>query len=896
MKKQFLLCVTVMLGFTAGYAQTKSLWATVTPERAAAMGEVNPAFAEATNITLVTLDAAGLKAILDTAPKRFSGQEGVVITLPSVNGSTERFKVVEASNFSPALQAKFPEIRSYSGQGIDDPTAHVRLSISPSGIQTMVLRAERKTEFIEPYTSHSEVYALFNSGAKRKKGALPFTCTTQEDMSLLKASQNLANKSALSNTMQFKTLRLALSCTGEYGAYFGGATGALAAMNATMTRVNGVYELDLAVNLIMIDNETDIIYTSASSDPYSSANNMDNWNNELQQTLTSVIGEENYDIGHLFGRSGGGGNAGCIGCVCVDGQKGSGITSPSDGVPQGDSFDIDYVAHEMGHQLGANHSFTYSWEGTGTANISAQSEPGSGSTIMGYAGITGGTTDVQSHSDDYFTYTNLYQIQYNLNTKSCPVSIDLNNADFTIDAGSNYSIPKGTPFVLTAANAANNPANITYCWEQNNPGTTSTQDNNSLAVSTKTAGPIFRSLPPTASAARYFPAYSSVLGNSLTSSWESVSDVARTLTFTLTGRDNVDGGGQTKYDSVNISVRSVGPFQVTSQNAADTAWLAGEQQTITWDVAGTTANNINVSQVNILLSTDGGQTWPYTLAAATPNDGSETITVPTGASGINSRIMVQSVGNVFYALNQKSFPIGYTVVTTCATFTNESGLTIPDNGAAFTSQNLAVSGLSGTISAVNVHVDATHAYVSDLIINAVNPAGTSVNLWNQQCTSNQDLDVIFSDSGTTLECDTPTSGTYKPQAVLSAFNNATSLNGNWRLRVRDTASGDTGNINSWSLEICTQQATAAIADYGLSEFTLYPNPNNGSFTVQFTSQSQNDILARVHDIRGRLVYNSKFDNTGLVSGNVNLNNAERGVYLVTVQDGNRSETRKVVVK
>ncbi|MFP9112348.1 reprolysin-like metallopeptidase [Flavobacterium sp. RHBU_3] len=895
MKKQFLLCVTAMLGLTAGYAQTKSLWATVTPERAAAMGEVKPAFSEAKNITLVTLDVAGLKTILATAPQRFTGQQGVVITLPAVDGTTERFKVVEASNFSPALQAQFPEIRSYSGQGIDDPTAHVRLSISPAGVQTMVLRADKKTEFIEPYTSQSEVYALFNSGAKRKKGALPFTCTTQEDMSLLKASQNLANKSALSNTMQFKTLRLALSCTGEYGAYFGGATGALAAMNATMTRVNGVYELDLAVNLIMIDNETDIIYTTASSDPYSNASSMGNWNDELQATLTSVIGEANYDIGHLFGKTGGGGNAGCIGCVCTNNQKGSGITSPSDGIPEGDTFDIDYVAHEMGHQLGANHSFTFSWEGTGTAGISAQTEPGSGSTIMGYAGITG-TTDIQAHSDDYFTYSNLYQIQYNLSTKSCPVTIDLTNADFTVDAGSTYSIPKGTAFVLTAANTANNPSNITYCWEQNNPGSNSTSGDNSFALTTKTAGPIFRSLPPTSSPTRYFPAYSSVLSNTLTSNWESVSGVARTLIFTLTGRDNADGGGQTKYDNVNIVVKSVGPFQVTSQNDADTSWALNSQQTVTWDVAGTTANNINVSQVNILLSTDGGETWAYTLASATDNDGSETITVPSGASGTNCRIMVQSVGNVFYALNQKNFPIGYTVVTNCNTFTNSTGLTIPDNGSAYTSQTLAVSGLTGTISAVNVYVNATHTYVSDLIINAVNPAGTSVSLWNQQCTSNQDIDVTFSDSGSDVTCDTPTTGTYKPQSVLSAFNNATSLNGNWRLRVRDTYSGDTGTINNWSLEICTQQVTAAIADYGLTDFTLYPNPNNGSFTVQFTSQSQNDVLVMVHDIRGRLVYNNKFDNTGLVSGTVNLNNAEQGVYLVTVQDGNRSETRKVVVK
>src|SRR6185436_12228452 len=116
-------------------------------------------------------------------------------------------------------------------------------------------------------------------------------------------------------------------------------------------------------------------------------------------------------------------NAGCIGCVCNNGSKGSGITSPADGIPQGDNFDIDYVVHEVGHQLGANHTFSFSLEGTGV-----NKEVGSGITIMGYAGIT--PQDVAPHSIDIFHEASIDQIQVNLAAKACPVTtnISANNA------------------------------------------------------------------------------------------------------------------------------------------------------------------------------------------------------------------------------------------------------------------------------------------------------------------------------------------------------------------------------------------------------------------------------------------------------------------------------------
>ncbi len=325
----------------------------------------------------------------------------------NADGQLEQYRIQESSNMDASLAARYPEITSYVGQGVTTPTATIYFSLSPLGLQTMVIRADQSAEFIEPYTTNRSSYAVYRK-ADRAASLNRFECKVIET-----AHQDLDNSAFArpnADDATLRTYRLAMSVTGEYTSYFGGTKAlALAAINNSMTRVNGLFEKEFATRLVLIANTDAVIYTSASTDPYSPASGLDNWNLQLMNTLSSVIGNANFDIGHLFGATGGGGNAGCIGCVCSNDMstevyegvtypvnyKGSAYTSPNDGVPSGDNFDVDYVAHEMGHQFGANHTFTHSNEGTGV-----QMEPGSGSTIMGYAGIT--NLDVQAHSDPYF--------------------------------------------------------------------------------------------------------------------------------------------------------------------------------------------------------------------------------------------------------------------------------------------------------------------------------------------------------------------------------------------------------------------------------------------------------------------------------------------------------------
>lgn len=651
--KKLLLLTLVVFTFHAVSSQTGKTWQAVSGRNVQTSKNIER-LSFPTEFKLFSIDPESIRQTLINAPQRFSRNQGPTILLPNAAGNLERFEIFEASNFTPELQAQFPTIRAYAGKGIDDPRAIVRMSVGPKGIQAMVFRTDKRNEFIEPYSQDGRTYAVYHSS--RNKGSLPFTCSTEDHVVARSASATTnVNRSNTSELLEF---RLALSCNGEYTAYFGGTVAdALEGMNGTMTRVNGVFEADFAIHMSMIANTT-IIYTNAATDPYSS---MGQWNGQLQSTLTSVVGEANYDVGHMFGATGGGGNAGCIGCVCVNGQKGSGITSPADGIPMGDNFDIDYVAHELGHQFGGNHTFSNGVEGTGV-NV----EPGSGSTIMGYAGIT--AQDIAAHSDDYFVYASILQVQENMVGKTCPVRTPIPNIAPVMNAGSNYTIPKSTPFVLTGSGTDANGDPLTYCWEQNDTATTQT-GNASQASPTKTGGPNWRSYDPVSSPSRYFPPLARVVNNQLTTVFagitsEAISSVARTLNFTLTGRDNVIGAGQTNTDFMTLTVNgTAGPFLVTAPNTA-ASFIAGSNQNVTWDVAGTTANGVNAASVDIFLSTDGGLTYPITLATQVPNDGSETVTFPD-IPGTTNRVMVKGYNHVFYDISNTNF----TITTAATTFT-----------------------------------------------------------------------------------------------------------------------------------------------------------------------------------------------------------------------------------
>lgn len=889
--KRYFLFLILIFSFSLVQAQNVSPWKRISRAQISLTERVDIRENQ-DNLALFELDISALKQSLQPLQNSAIVSE-IEIEIPNKRGELEKFKIHEFSNFEPALQAQFPDIRSYSGIGLTDKNASVYFSMSPKGIQTMVLRSDTTTEFIERFSDSQDIYELFDSNT-RKKGDLPLSCSTADVL----LNKQLVTKTVATtaNNGVYKTLRLALACTGEYTTYFGGVTQALAAMNATLTRVNGIFNRDLALHLNLIANNTVLLYTNAATDPYSPSSVGANgaWNLELQNDLTAKIGNANYDIGHLFGASGGGGNAGCIGCVCqnpissTDLAKGSGYTSPADGKPEGDTFDIDFVVHEMGHQLGANHTFSHETEGTGV-NV----EPGGGSTIMAYAGVT--DYNVQSHSDDYFAYVSIAQIQNNLATKSCPITTVLSNKTPTSNAGADFVIPKGTAFVLKGSGSDPNGDVLSYCWEENDSATSATGAN-SITYSTKTDGPLFRSLSPSISPIRYMPAQNKVLTNMLSSTWESVSDVARTLHFTLTIRDNAaDGLAQTNTDAMVVTVDATkGPFEVTSQNTVNVSWKPLSLQTITWAV-NNTSNLPGSANINIKLSVDGGLTFSTMLKANTPNDGSELIIVPNGIKGKNCRILIEPTANIYYAINKEPFAIGYTTESSCATYNFSTPFVIPES-TSYTARTITVPATTATVSDVNVALNFTHQYMSDVQIELLNPQGKTVKLFEKGCgDTNSSLVLNYDDLGGAITCEKQTLQTVAPFDPLYLFNEL-NPSGTWTLRIRDEFVGDVGTLNSASVSICTKAYTAmAATTLDLSNVLVYPNPTKGDFCVLFSSQYNSGVTILVHDLLGRKVYGKDFPSATLFNETVQLGNIQAGIYLLTIIDGYNTTVKKLAI-
>ena len=618
-----------------------------------------------------SLDLDKLKAQLDGVPSRnnISSSSMAEIYFPDNNGGMERFQVSETSTLAPEIALKYPNIKTYIGFSLDNPGSRIRFSITPQGLKTMSTYPDKPTLFTVPLNKGNVSQYITYDRNVRIDSKEDFECLTENEYVPIKEITSF-NRDA--NDQILRTLRIAISTTGEYTNFWddGDNTNgdaqedALAAVVSTLNRTNEVFEVDMAVTFQLVSG-TEIIYPTASTDPYSSSSP----NGQLQSTLTSEVGESNYDIGHLFDYGSNNGNAGCIGCVCVDGQKGSGFSShqftDNDGGPyMDDFFDIDYVPHEIGHQMGGNHTFSMSSEGTGV-----NYEPGSGTTIMGYAGITG-ADDVQDHSDPYFHYGTINQVLNNLENKTCWTSTVITNNPPVANAGSDYTIPQGTAFKLVgSATDLDERDVLTYSWEQVDDGITT----RSTFGPTKTSGAVWRSRPPSTNPTRYMPVKSRVLSGELTEtnpgvtvdniSWETVSTVARSLDFALTVRDRSETNGtgqfpQSDFDFMTVTVDgNSGPFAVISQTANET-WNVGESQTVTWDVAGTASGIVNTPTVNIYLSTDGGLTFPFLAANNVANDGSHTFSVPpTNGDSNQLRIMVEGNDNIFYAVNSTNLSL-----------------------------------------------------------------------------------------------------------------------------------------------------------------------------------------------------------------------------------------------
>lgn len=589
-----------------------------------------------------------------------------ILSLPQPDGSLRTFKSWQTPLMEPDLAQKHPEIITITATAYDNHRVTAKLDYTPFGLHVMVTDGSR-TFFIDPFgkTADGRYISYYRKDSRGAAGTCAVTSegagpNSGEPLSLPQTA--LPNMHFRMNGSVRRTYRLALACTGEYALAVAGPSptksAVLAKMITTINRVNSVYERDLAITMQLIGNEDTLIFLDPINDPYSDANAFAMLG-QNQFTIDSRIKKPNYDIGHVFATGGGGGAGTGLGVafdgVCNDTFKAQGVTGRPN--PTGDAFDIDFVAHEIGHQFGAEHSFNNNSAGACNANAFEASafEPGSGSTIMAYAGICG-SEDLQPNTDPYFHSASLEQITTYIAENTCAVLSPTPNINATLlPYSATYNIPSLTAFELTAPAAADATADtLTYCWEQRDLG-----DFGKSLSQTRLRGPLFRSFRPTTDRTRIFPAIDSLLKSVFIYSQEKIPDTSRTLTFRVTERDVYQGFGAFNFpdDSITLRVTHTGaPFRVTSPDA-NSAWAGGTTQTVLWNIAGTNAAPINCTAVNIFLSTDGGYTFPDLLVANTPNDGAETILLPN-VNTTNLRIKVKAAGNVFFAISHTTPPTG----------------------------------------------------------------------------------------------------------------------------------------------------------------------------------------------------------------------------------------------
>jgi len=860
-----------------------------------------------TNFKIYELDTKKLKKELSFAKVN----ELILIELPTPDG-VQKFSIKKASSLSEELTLKFPMIASYVAKGVDNTSAVARISVGTDGFHGVIFYANKPSFYIDPYTKNNDYYIAYSRSSLPQRDQ-EFRCGVNTQ---LKRNEVIENTQKNANDGLLRTFRLALVCSGEYAEFHlndqGVANNAsdnikkaavLSAMNTSMTRINGVFERDLGVRMEIVGNNDQIIFLDAATDGITDGN-AGTMINQVQTICDSTIGSANYDIGHIFS-IGGSGLAG-LGVVCINGSKARGVTGIA--TPTGDPYDIDYVSHEMGHQFGANHT-----QNNGcNRNNSTAVEPGSASTIMGYAGIC--APNVQNNSDDHFHSVSITEMWNKIqSTANCAQTTATGNSAPIINEGQDYTIPKSTPFVLKG-NASDGNENdvLSYNWEQ--------IDNQVVTmppVSTSTSGPAFRSNPSLSSPNRYMPALPTVIAGSISSTWEVVPTVAREMNFSLVVRDNVAGGANSARDDIKVTTQDITPFTVDGPST-NVDWPVGSSQTINWVVGATNQAPVNSQSINILLSTDGGISFPTTLASGTANDGAHTIVVPNNIT-TQARILVEAADNIFYNVNSTNFTISASDPTFIVTDTT-GVVEVCSNNITSATYNISVDFLNNFSETVSFLTTGepigSSVSFSPTTINSSGSVTMTVSNLNSVVPDSYLIDITAFSSSITRNINVTLNilnATFEPLNLTSPNNNDTGIS------LTPSFSWDAiSNASSYDIEIATDlefnsiiatqnittnSYTAAALNQSTTYYWRVKAKNScgegdfssvSSFTTQTCSRCASQGTTQYNTSTTRVIFNTIDNATGKPAGYSDYTNISTAVnrnttYDLTVQvntDGN----------
>ena len=811
------LFCTVLLFFgllanIAAQNNVPNFWMPVAPE------SVNlPATAQRKIQPLVSktfqLDFDAMKSALKSAPMEFTGKEGLLLTLPQADGSMRSFKVWESPIMAPELAAKFPALSNYAGCAADGSGMIVRLGVGYSGFHAFFSDANGAIQSVRPFadgqTSYYMAYRLKDLPNDLPGGGL--FCGVEDAGSTPDFAGNFAGNSVSDRgaaLVSLKKYRLAIASKGEYTEFFGGTVqGALDAINVALDFISMIMERDFSVRHELIANNNLIVFLDKDTDPYT-GDLASGWMAQNPGAINPIIGSTSYDQGHVFARYVTGTQVGIVsGRTCNILNKARGASSAQN--PATEYFYL-VAAHEMCHQLDGSHTWSNCPPNDDQLAPLAAFEPGSGTTIMSYAGSCANGNNVQSDNDPYYHLASIIEVRNFVASgegSQCGSTVQTtNNApDAIITTPNNLSIPVNTPFQLTGAGTDEDGDALTYCWEQFNLGPVS-----QLGEPIGTA-PRFRSFTPTTDPRRLFPRLPIILANGNSSS-EVLPDTTLSMRFRLTVRDNHPAGGGQDWAEVNLkSVYTAGPFRVTYPNSGSVTWFTGEYQTVTWDVANTDVAPVNCRAVNILLSTNGGNAFTVTLASGVPNIGRACIRVPDMVSS-SVRIKIEAADNVFFDLSNANFKIQQpsTATFSACPATLKDNACIPGNYTL----DIGTDGSAGfsdpiTLSASGLPQGATASFSP----NPVTPGATAVMTIvfpNNTPESTFDLTVdatagsntkssvvtinVYQNDNSAVALETPVNGAQGVDVGPTLFWTAGLDADNYEIQVASSPSFDTGTI------------------------------------------------------------------------------------------------------
>lgn len=765
----------------------------------------------------LTLDWAGMQAALQAVE---AGNSGTELLIPMPDGSMKLFRVVDAPAMAPGLAARYPAIKSYKGWNPERPEESISLGYGPSkGFYATVLSAEGAV-YIDGFRQDGRMnylsyFVAANANPTLRNG---FVCELGQDHNhgsqppSVYESETVESRGLVAEGT-LRTYRLAMACTGEYAQFHGGTkAAALEAMVLKVNRLNQVFERDLAIRLELIENNDAIIFLDGATDNLSNGNTS-SLLGQISNIINGIIGAANYDIGHVLNvhNDAVGNGVASLRSVCNDSQKARGVSGIT--IPEGDPFVIDIIAHEIGHQFGATHTMN----SCQNVEPSTAYEPGSGVTIMSYAGICSPSNNIQNFTEDFYHSASIEQIFAYMREGAgdgCAVKTPTNNTPPTVQVPdlTGFFIPISTPFQLTATATDAENDELTYCWEQFDLGPNDVGLGNPQGNS-----PLFRTFQPTDSPTRVFPRLNKILTNNFDNS-EVLPTYSRDLTFRCTVRDNNPNGGAVSWEQTAFkSDGTAGPFLITQPNVGSVEWTVGGYEEITWDVANTDNNRVRCYNVNILLSLDGGFTFPITLAEGTPNSGSAFVTVPDQVTN-SARIRVEASENIFFDISDANFSIAAPAEPGYAMTATPSALR-PVCLPTQTEISIATTSILGFAEPISLSLEG------DLPAEASVTFADETILPGETTTMTIDWGTFVSDTfrlqivGTTLTLDT----TYRFLELVTVSNDFSELAA---LLPEDGAGG---------IVVFTPFSWTEVADAGSYDFELATSPDFNSGSIVFSA-------------------------------------------------------------